>query len=227
MVNNDIADIKDVLEKGQLFVFDFDGVLVDSVEVKTRGFAALYKPYGDSVVDRVIAHHLSNGGMSRYDKFIHYHRMFLGENIDTNSVISLSEKFSELVMEKVIMAPEILGSTKFLKSYCTRKNCVINSATPQLEIQEIVKKRGMDKFFSFVLGSPSSKTDNLDYLIKDGGYKPSNVIFFGDSVSDLIAAENLSVIFLGVGNDILNHLNKMDKSYLHIKDFSDIIPGTG
>ena len=34
-------------------IFDFDGVIAESVEVKTDAFANLYQPYGDNVVNKV------------------------------------------------------------------------------------------------------------------------------------------------------------------------------
>ena len=61
--------IFDLLKNKRLFAFDFDGVIVDSVNIKTEAFAEIYKPYGQKIVDRVINHHISNGGMSRFKKF--------------------------------------------------------------------------------------------------------------------------------------------------------------
>ena len=59
-------------------IFDFDGVISESVNIKTIAFAEMYKDYGDEVVKQVIAHHLSHGGVSRYEKFRIYHEEFLG-----------------------------------------------------------------------------------------------------------------------------------------------------
>ena len=50
------------------FIFDFDGVLVDSVDIKTNAFKALFMEYGDDVVRKVVKFHLQNGGVSRLEK---------------------------------------------------------------------------------------------------------------------------------------------------------------
>ena len=50
-------------------IFDFDGVIAESVNVKTEAFASLYEPYGKDVVNKVEQHHLANGGVSRFEKF--------------------------------------------------------------------------------------------------------------------------------------------------------------
>ena len=54
-------------------IFDFDGVIADSVQVKTDAFAALYKPYGPDIVKKVVEHHEANGGMSHFEKIRLYH----------------------------------------------------------------------------------------------------------------------------------------------------------
>jgi beta-phosphoglucomutase-like phosphatase (HAD superfamily) len=45
-------------KKYDAIVFDFDGVLVESVDVKTQAFGALYAEYGDRIVEQVKAYHL-------------------------------------------------------------------------------------------------------------------------------------------------------------------------
>jgi len=55
--------IQNVIDSKKLLIFDFDGVLADSVEVKTEAFALLYKPYGQKVVEKVVSHHRDNGGI--------------------------------------------------------------------------------------------------------------------------------------------------------------------
>ena len=58
-------------------IFDFDGVILNSVHVKTDAFAKMYEKYGETIVKRVLTHHLDNVGMSRYEKIKYYHENFL------------------------------------------------------------------------------------------------------------------------------------------------------
>ena len=53
-------------------VFDFDGVLVESVHVKGEAFYQLYEGQGQEIQEKVLAHHLAHGGVSRFDKIKHY-----------------------------------------------------------------------------------------------------------------------------------------------------------
>ena len=61
------------------YFFDFDGVLADSVEVKTLAFAKLFEEFGAGIQEKVVAHHRNHGGMSRYDKFRHYYNCKNGD----------------------------------------------------------------------------------------------------------------------------------------------------
>ena len=49
--------------------FDFDGVIVDSNEIKSQAFYKLFESYNVTIAKKVLAHHENNIGMSRIDKF--------------------------------------------------------------------------------------------------------------------------------------------------------------
>ena len=63
-------------------IYDFDGVILDSVKIKTLAFEELYSSYGKEIQNKVKSYHLLNGGISRYNKLKYYHKNFL--NIDIN-----------------------------------------------------------------------------------------------------------------------------------------------
>ena len=64
------------LEQFSAIIFDFDGVIAESVEIKTEAFRDMYSSYGKDISDSVVDHHLINGGMSRFEKFPLYHNRF-------------------------------------------------------------------------------------------------------------------------------------------------------
>ena len=99
-------------------IFDFDGVIAESVQIKSDSFAELYKPYGPDIVEKVVEHHGTNGGMSRYEKFKIYHESFLNKTITEEEISALANHFSDLTVEKVIAAPYVPGALEFIqKSY--------------------------------------------------------------------------------------------------------------
>ena len=182
----------------QAIFFDFDGVLADSVEVKTRAFASLFEPYGPDIVSKVVEHHRRNGGMTRVDKFRHYYREFLGKPLDEDELKLLCGDFSRLVVDEVVSAPEIPGAEEFLKKWHKLVPCFIVSATPDEEIIRITVQRGIRDYFREILGSSRSKRENLAFLLKQYDLVPAKCIFFGDAESDYNAATACGVNFIGI-----------------------------
>lgn len=178
-------------------IFDFDGVLVESVDVKTQAFVALYAPYGELAVKKVIDHHLINGGVSRKEKFAYCHREFLGKSLTGAEVENLSERFSLLVEEAVVHAESVAGANAFLSKYATILPLFIASGTPEDELQRIVKKRKMSGYFQGVFGSPRKKGELLKFILRQFDFKPEKVLMIGDSITDYIGAVEAGVSFLG------------------------------
>ena len=215
--------VKDFVLSNDVFVFDFDGVLVDSAEIKSEAFAQLYGTYGDKdAVDNIVNHHRNNGGMSRFDKFRYYHKVFLEKKITEEDLLALGESFSNIVTSRVILAQEINGTDFFLSKYCKHnKKCIINSATPQKEISEIVKQRSMSDYFFAVYGSPSTKVENLYKLLS--GYDASKIVFFGDAKSDIEAAIKVGVNFVGVGEYMIENIESFNAEFYAIEDFAQLL----
>ena len=57
-------------------IFDYDGTIADSINIKTEAFAELYQPYGETIVNKVVEYHLKNGGTSRFDKIKFFHKEY-------------------------------------------------------------------------------------------------------------------------------------------------------
>ena len=182
----------------QAFFFDFDGVLADSVEVKTRAFAKLYEPYGKEIVDKIVEHHRMNGGMTRREKFVFYHSKYLNMSLSGEFLEELCRKFSYLVFDEVINSREIPGSVEFLKKWYKKVQCFVVSAAPEEEIVNITKCRSINIYFREVLGSNRSKRENLEMILEKYGLEPDKCIFFGDAESDYHAAKESGVNFMGI-----------------------------
>ncbi|MDY6824376.1 MAG: HAD family phosphatase [Thermodesulfobacteriota bacterium] len=182
----------------QALIFDFDGVLVDSVHVKAEAFASLFEQYGQDVVGKVVDYHLAHGGVTRREKFAYFYETFLGKSMDDTEMERLCRKFSQIVVDKVVAAPEIPGATDFLRQHHKTTPCFINSATPDEELNIIVERRGMQIYFKEVLGASRSKSENLTYIIKKFNHVPGCCTFFGDAQSDYDAALEAGVDFIAI-----------------------------
>jgi phosphoglycolate phosphatase-like HAD superfamily hydrolase len=178
-------------------VFDFDGVLVESVGIKTQAFVELYRDHGDGVMAAVAAYHSAHGGVSRYEKFRYFHSVLLGEPLSEADERLLDAKFSTLVEDAVVAAPAVTGAREFVDKYCQRLPLHIASATPTEELRRIVIRRGLRDCFREVEGAPQTKGEILRRIIAAGGYVPERVLMIGDSLSDCDGAREAGSAFLG------------------------------
>ena len=179
-------------------ILDFDGTIADSVDIKTKAFAELYKPYGDNIVRKVVEYHLAHGGTSRYDKFRFFHKQFLKIDLREFEVKELSENFSKLVIDKVVGAPYIPGAFEFISNYYHIYDMYISTATPTDEIYEILNRKKLTQYFKGIKGSPGSKVDHVSQIITEKKYFLNEIIFIGDSDYDKKAAKRNKILFVAV-----------------------------
>ena len=111
-------------------IFDFDGVIAESVQVKTDAFASLYEQYGVNIVTKVIEHHEANGGISRFEKIKLYHESYLNKAITKEEIEELANQFSKLVVKKVIDSPYVPGVFKYILKCYEKYNLFISTGTP-------------------------------------------------------------------------------------------------
>lgn len=175
-------------------IFDFDGVLVESLGIKTDAFNELFKDFPDKV-DEIVKFHLDNGGMSRFDKFRYIYKNIFKQPLSEVKFNKLCRDFSNLVVEKVVVAPFVKGAIEFLQKGLVRYNMYVVSATPEEELKSIIIKRKINKYFLGIYGSPGNKESLLLKILQENNYCQAETIFLGDSINDYLAAQKVKVKF--------------------------------
>ena len=190
------------IKSARVIFWDFDGVIKDSVPVKTEAFRKLFSSFGTGIVEKVVEHHLENGGVSRYKKISHYFKAYLKKNISQEELDHYSNKFSKLVVNEVINSPWIAGVELFLRGNEYNQDFILVTGTPQDEIEIILKHLNLTELFISIHGSPKEKTQMVSDSLKKYNYKRSDCILIGDSSTDLNAAyeNNINFIFRGSKN---------------------------
>lgn len=176
------------LSKYKCVFFDFDGVIVESGDIKTEAFMELYAAQG--IQEAVKKHHLENQGVSRFDKFEWIAENLLNEIYTAEKGAELSSRFSALVKEKVIASPSVLGINELVLALRGNNTyLVVASGTPENELKEIMKSRQIDVHFDEIHGSPKSKVSIVQGVMKSKGYAADNCLFIGDASTDYEAAK--------------------------------------
>jgi phosphoglycolate phosphatase-like HAD superfamily hydrolase len=199
-------------------LFDFDGVILDSLDVKTQAFYDMYLPYGKDVAEKAARHHLEHGGISRFEKFKIYHSQFLGIELTSEEIDQLANQFSDIVFHKVIAAQEVKGIREFLEHAKNIYKMWVITGTPTVEIVEICKATQFTQYFQHLYGSPEKKDYWTKKILAEENLKPEEVLFIGDATTDYDAAMANDVHFI-----LREHTDNLeffkDKEVIRIKDF--------
>ena len=182
--------------------FDFDGVVVDSVGVKTEAFRNLFEPYGPEILAQVLEHHRLNGGISRLDKIQYSHTHFVGTPLSEDELANWGRRYSELVVDRVIAASWIRGAEQFLEEMQGRCRIFLISGTPEDELKQVVEARNMSRYFDEILGSPIKKPTHIRALLSAHQLQPECCVFIGDALTDYYAARETGLHFLGIQGDV-------------------------
>lgn len=183
-----------------LIAFDFDGVILESVDAKTQAFARIAEPFGEEARDRLVLYHKLHGGVSRVEKFIWLYREFVGRAPTDAEMADLSRRFTELSLDNVLHAPMVAGAQDVLERWKGRVPMVVCSGTPSAELRLVVEKRGFAPYFKALYGTPPAKSALLRQAVLDARADPADVVMIGDSSTDLDAAEDVGTRFYGRGD---------------------------
>lgn len=201
-------------------LFDFDGVIADSVNVKTEAFYNMYLPFGKEIAEKVKEHHINNGGMSRFKKFAYYHKSFLNEDINEDKIKKLADDFSRLVLNGVINSPLIPGILDFLEDNYLKMKFWIITGTPTDEIKIILDRKNLTKYFVDSFGSPQLKSELAKFIILNNKLSENETIFIGDALADYEAAVSNNIGFIvRLNGDNINLFADKDRILLYINDF--------
>lgn len=176
-------------------VLDFDGVVLESVDVKTRAFEALFAPEGAEAARRIVDYHIANGGISRFEKFRWAYREILRRPLTEEQERALGDRFNALVEDAVAVCDWVPGAREFLQS--ARWPLFVASGTPEEELRRIVERRGLSGRFRAVYGAPTKKAEILRCVAGEVGCLVSELVMVGDAINDLDGARQAGARFIG------------------------------
>lgn len=175
--------------------FDFDGVIKDSVKVKSDAFEILFSTFGIHLSKKVRMHHENHTGLPRHDKLSLYIE-WSGQKVSSKLIDEYADKFSNLVKKKVICSEWVPGILSFLESNWQKKSFFLVTATPQNEIEQIISELNIKHYFQEIIGSPVRKNVSVKSLLKKYSVSKKNSLLIGDSISDYDAASYNDISFI-------------------------------
>lgn len=198
-------------------LWDFDGVIIDSMKIRDWGFEEIFKDYHQELIYKLLAFHRKNGGLSRYVKIRYFFEELLEQSINDEGVLEYAKKFSILMRKELTNSKNlILETVEFIKNNHQNYNFHIVSGSDQEELRFLTKELNIDKYFISIHGSPTSKKELVANLIEKYNYSPKKTSLIGDSHNDYYAALENKIHFYGYNNTQL--LNLGDKYIFNFKE---------
>ncbi len=194
------------LEKYKVILWDFDGVILDSMPIREFGFREVLKDFPGEQVEALISFHKLNGGMSRYVKFRYFYEQVLKKEITNEQVLSLADKFSHIMLQELGNTKYLIDdSVDFIRTKGKQHHMHIVSGSDQTELRHLCSVLGISNYFLSIYGSPKPKDQIVSDLLKEYDYQEKDVVLIGDSVNDEDAAQANGIDFLGYNNTEMAH----------------------
>ncbi|MDL2266750.1 HAD hydrolase-like protein [Desulfovibrio sp. OttesenSCG-928-G15] len=182
-----------------LLVFDCDGVILESMDIKSGAFHRLGEEINPGSGDRLLMLHRLNGGVSRYKKFSWLFQEVFGRDVTDEEAEELNKKFMAYTQEEIAGCELVPGIEATLKRWHKRLPMFVASGAPQEELRQILTQRGLHQYFRGIYGAPTVKTQLLRSIVEYAGVRPYLVLMVGDSRADQYAAEACGTLFYGRG----------------------------
>jgi len=186
-------------------VFDFDGVLVSSNAVKRQAYTDIFTDAGldaAAVVAAVLGEDVNGDRYETIRRILQ--RLGLaglinGDTLD-DRVAWYAERYNEICEAHAATCDEVPGASDALTRLAERYALYVVSATPTAPLRRIVERRGWTGRFRAVLGRPTSKDEHLRSIMASEGIGSEAIVFVGDGLLDLQAAQAAGCRFIGVRN---------------------------
>lgn len=185
-------------------IFDFDGTLVNSNNIKRQTYYEVVKSFGDvsPIVDDVLT---SSVGKNRFSIFCEISERAVRSGV-LSSVRTIDEwvelfvdRYSRICETQVSICPEIPGATNSLQYLTSQGHLLfINSSTPTDLLKRILRLRLLENYFTEVYGSPVSKIENLRAIVKKYEMLSNQLVVIGDGKDDQESATAIGCHFVGV-----------------------------
>lgn len=195
----------------KFLLWDFDGVLMNSNEIRDLGFFEVLKSYPQEQVEKLMKYHQANGGLSRYVKFRYFFEQIRNEEITEEQVQELATSFSEIMISLLTNADLLIAETvSYVKENFQKIPMHIVSGSDGNELRFLCESLGISQYFISIGGSPTPKKQLVKDLLQDYKYDTGSCALVGDSINDYDAAHVNNIHFVGYGNDEIKKYSTID-----------------
>ena len=207
-----------MLDEFSVILWDFDGVIIDSNEIRTKGFIDIFESFNEEDILKLVDFHKNNGGLSRYFKINFFFKNILGIDISEDEILIYANNYKKYVLSNLMDTNFLIAdSLNYIQQNYKKKDMHIVSASDENELRELCDFYDISKYFISLKGSPVNKSDNISSLIINQGYSRNQITYIGDSINDFESAKLNQINFFGYNIKTIS-----TSEYSIIKKFTEL-----
>lgn len=182
-------------------LWDFDGVILDSMMVREEGFRAVLASFPESQIEALLSFHRKNGGLSRYVKFEYFLEHIIGGEKNEDCLQQWAEEFSKIMRISLTSKDRLIREViDFIKKNKDEYHMHIVSGSDGDELRFLCDQLEVSEYFESIHGSPTPKIELVRKLMEEKDYKPEETCLIGDSINDFEASRSNHIQFFGYNN---------------------------
>jgi len=198
----------------ETYIFDFDGTLVLSNEIKRKGFFECIKSFenGKQILENIMK---NDNNIDRFTMFKIFTEKFCSKRDEINNFYAkLLKDYEAYTVKQITKLNPVIGSIELLNTLKDlKKNLYINSATPHNSLIKTLNGRKMTYYFDKIFGIENGKIENINKIKKHSKSNEESILMIGDGIDDMNAAEQADISFYPVGIKLTGK----------VSDFSELI----
>ncbi|MGW3074951.1 HAD hydrolase-like protein [Kitasatospora sp. NPDC001132] len=193
--------LADVLARYPVVVFDLDGVLVDSNELKVECVRAAFDGFPADLVEQFTDEFRRTFGRSRQEHFAHFHRVSVERGLAGPDFEAFYERYAGAYADRLAhrypAAPLCAGAAETVQHLADRGvPLYVATGTPRGEADKVLAAGGLLGAFRAVLGGEEPKSRRLAEILRHAGVDARDVVLVGDSRQDVLAADETGIDFV-------------------------------
>ena len=200
----------------ETYVFDMDGVLLQSNGLKARAFYRAALRYGEAAAEWLVEFHRRAGSISREDRVRALFDQHLLREPELGECAVLLQEIAAELEEGYRTVPLLPGVERFLADTPGPK--VVVSGVEQNELESILHDRGLAPQFEYIHGG--NKHELFPRLLEVGAIRLP-AVYFGDTEDDQRAATAAGLDFVLVLHD--SEWADPPADIASIRDFHDLL----
>ena len=207
------------------FLFDFDGLILDTETASRAGWAWLYRRHGHELPPEKWA--LMVGTVAGWDPWSHLEEL-VGKPLDRETLDEQRYAHELTLLEAEQLRPGIADYLDYAERHGL-KRAIVSSASRawiDMHLERLEREVGWDAIVTADHDAERAKPAPTLYLeaLEQVGSEPSEAVAFEDSPNGAAAAKAAGVFVVGIPNSVTRDLGLGDHADLIVESLADLPP---